>query len=136
MPSHIDDLDSWFRTIGTKLNDVEYEAGIKLIAAIRESATTVKSGPGLEQRYRIERIDGKPLGPALVMQFDDQNCWEALLTYATTVKRDYPKLSEDVRAEVVKARIRKLAEYMDVDYDTALKAFNLGARPILLGDAW
>lgn len=57
---------------------------------------------GLIEKYRVERTDGKPMGPCIVLELDDRNAWPALLTWAETVENDgYVALAADVRKAVL-----------------------------------
>lgn len=52
---------------------------------------------GLKHKYHVERVDGKPLGQCIVLEFDDPNAWPALTVWAETVRANgYERLSDDV----------------------------------------
>ena len=56
---------------------------------------------GIYGKYRVERVDGKQIDRCIVLELDDPNAWEALLTWADTVAEDgYEALAGDVRAWV------------------------------------
>ena len=58
---------------------------------------------GLYGKYRVERVDGKPLkgGFCIVLEIGDPNSHAALLTWADTVEADgYAPLAAEVRALV------------------------------------
>lgn len=68
---------------------------------------------GLIGKYRVERVDGKPLkgGRCIVLELGDPNTWDAMLTWADTVERKgYKALAIDVRAMVNEARGEQEAE--------------------------
>lgn len=59
---------------------------------------------GLEHRYNVERIDGKPVGPGIFLEYDDPNSLPALAVWADTVEADgFAQLASDVRAKVQEA---------------------------------
>lgn len=39
----------------------------------------------LYEKYRVERTDGKSVGPCFVLELDDPKAWDALLTWADTL---------------------------------------------------
>lgn len=60
-------------------------------------------GLGLNHRYIVERVDGAPVGHAIVLELKDPNSWPALLTWADTVQADgYFRLALEVRQMVKK----------------------------------
>lgn len=61
---------------------------------------------GLEGRYIVERVDGKPVGGCIVLEFEDSNTWAAIETWADTVDEEgYHQLASDVRQELVDAKL-------------------------------
>ena len=71
---------------------------------------------GLYEKYRVDRVDGKPLGRCIVLELKDPNSWNALLEWADSVAIDgYENLAEDVRASVSHAMKAADAETGDTD---------------------
>ncbi|CPT12510.1 Uncharacterised protein [Mycobacteroides abscessus subsp. abscessus] len=55
---------------------------------------------GLYGKYRVERVDGKPIRACFVLEYlDDLHANKALLEYAFSVERVNPELAKDLRAE-------------------------------------
>ncbi|MEQ9223855.1 MAG: hypothetical protein RJQ08_11040 [Salinisphaeraceae bacterium] len=53
---------------------------------------------GLIENYRVERVDGKPVGPCIVLEMSDPNSGPAIRAWADTVEADgYHRLADDVR---------------------------------------
>jgi len=54
---------------------------------------------GLYGKYKVERIDGRPLKGdyCIVLEIGDPNTWSAIAAFAMDVKRDgYDRLSDDL----------------------------------------
>lgn len=61
---------------------------------------------GLEGRYIVERVDGKPVGGCIVLEFKDTNSWDAIELWAETVDNNgYHQLAADVRYELTNAKL-------------------------------
>ncbi|MDO3096790.1 hypothetical protein [Mycobacteroides abscessus] len=63
---------------------------------------TAQQGPpkGLYGKYRVERMDGKPIRACFVLEYlDDLHANKALLEYAFSVERVNPELAKDLRTE-------------------------------------
>ncbi|WP_457214033.1 hypothetical protein [Mycobacteroides abscessus] len=63
---------------------------------------TAQQGPpkGLYGKYRVERVDGKPIRACFVLEYlDDLHANKALLEYAFSVERVNPELAKDLRTE-------------------------------------
>ncbi|WJJ56645.1 hypothetical protein PROPHIBWHA1_30 [Mycobacterium phage prophiBWHA-1] len=55
---------------------------------------------GLYGKYRVERVDGKPIRACFVLEYlDDLHANKALLEYAFSVERVNPELAKDLRTE-------------------------------------
>ncbi|MEJ9080740.1 hypothetical protein WKY82_20190 [Gordonia malaquae] len=82
-----------------------------------DSAVTVLHGlvpkrtAGLTGKYRVERIDGKPVDWAFVLQDTDPFTPVALLAYAGACEGSYPVLARDLRQKV--ADLQNSAEQND-----------------------
>ncbi len=61
---------------------------------------------GLYGKYRVERVDGKPIAAAFVLEYyKDKAARAALLAYAGACEDQNPKLSRDLRTMVERAQI-------------------------------
>jgi len=71
---------------------------------------------GLYEKYRVDRVDGHPIGRCIVLELADPNSWNALLEWADSVAIDgYEILAEDVRASVSHEMGKGAAETGDTD---------------------
>lgn len=60
---------------------------------------------GIYDKYRVERTDGRGVGRCVVLELDDPNTWDALLTWANSVEAEgYVALATDVRKWVLTAQ--------------------------------
>ncbi len=55
---------------------------------------------GLQQKYYVERLDGKPLTACFVMEVKDKAARESLLVYAEKVQAEHPQLAHDLRTMI------------------------------------
>lgn len=62
---------------------------------------------GLYGKYRVERVDGKPVEWAFVLNDTDPYTPFALLAYARACERDYPALASDLTSKAVTLRERE-----------------------------
>ncbi|WP_237085781.1 hypothetical protein [Mycobacteroides abscessus] len=53
---------------------------------------------GLYAKYRVEKVNGKPVGECFVLEAHDRHAIEALRAYAQSCVNDYPSLSTDLIA--------------------------------------
>lgn len=51
---------------------------------------------GLYGKYRVEKINGKPIGACFVLEEHDPHAIAALRAYANSCARDYPSLATDL----------------------------------------
>jgi hypothetical protein len=59
---------------------------------------------GMYKKYDVSRMDGRPMGRAIVLEIDDPNSWPALLVWSLTVlAAGYEALAEDVTETVTDA---------------------------------
>lgn len=63
-----------------------------------------KRNTGLIGKYRVERLDGKPVDWAFVLQDTDPYTPYALMAYAKVCERDYPTLAADLRSRAADLR--------------------------------
>ena len=57
------------------------------------------SGRGLYPKYRLERMDGKPMGPSFILEYrKDPHARVALAAYADSCESENPALASDLRA--------------------------------------
>lgn len=69
---------------------------------VNASDPTAQQEPpkGLYGKYRVERVDGKPIRACFVLEYlDDLHANKALLEYAFSVERVNPELAKDLRTE-------------------------------------
>lgn len=54
---------------------------------------------GLTNKYNVQRIDGRPVGKCIVLEYeDDPNTYPAILAFAESVEADgYRALADDLR---------------------------------------
>jgi hypothetical protein len=57
---------------------------------------------GLEGRYQVRRLDGKPIGECFVLAETDPYAAAALATYAEACAERYPQLSADLKDMVAR----------------------------------
>lgn len=70
-------------------------------SAPEEAPVADDKSRGLYEKYRVERTDGKTVGPCIVLELDDPNSWEALILWCNTVRRaGYEELGLDVMQQV------------------------------------
>lgn len=55
---------------------------------------------GLYAKYRVEKVNGKPVGECFVLEAHDRHAIEALRAYAQSCVNDYPSLSTEQRNAV------------------------------------
>jgi hypothetical protein len=56
---------------------------------------------GLYGKYRVEKINGKPVGRAFVLAYDsDPHARVALAAYADSCEADYPQLAADLHKQL------------------------------------
>ena len=56
----------------------------------------------LYEKYRVERTDGRHVGPCFVLEVDDPKTWTALLTWAETLDQEGRKeLAAQIRKTVL-----------------------------------
>ncbi|SLG71248.1 Uncharacterised protein [Mycobacteroides abscessus subsp. abscessus] len=70
------------------------------LSEIPNGSTQQEPPKGLYGKYRVERVDGKPIRACFVLEYlDDLHANKALLEYAFSVERVNPELAKDLRAE-------------------------------------
>jgi hypothetical protein len=80
----------------------EHQEGKDAPGRMEEEGKVMPDDSGLYDKYEVYRIDGKGVGPCVVLEFDDPNTWPALLVWATTVKVEgNHQLANDIRAKVI-----------------------------------
>ncbi|MDO3096815.1 hypothetical protein [Mycobacteroides abscessus] len=53
---------------------------------------------GMYMKYRVERMDGKDLGPWFILEYKkDRHARAALAAYADSCAEDNPELAQDLR---------------------------------------
>ena len=63
--------------------------------------TQEKLNSGLTKRYNVERVDGKPVGECIVLEFRDPNARPAIAAFADAVEKDgYVNLANDLRTKL------------------------------------
>lgn len=65
---------------------------------------------GIYQKYHVERVDGKPIkgGLCVVLEVGDPNTWDALRTFAKTVRNDgYDRLADNLELIVSEQEKKK-----------------------------
>lgn len=56
---------------------------------------------GLYGKYRVEKVNGKPVGRVFVLAYDtDPHARTALAAYADSCAEDYPQLAADLRTDL------------------------------------
>lgn len=58
---------------------------------------------GMYPKYRVEKLNGKPVGPCFVLEFKDRHARAALRAYAVSCEAEFPKLAADLRAQIAVA---------------------------------
>lgn len=94
---------------------------------------------GLYGKYRVERVDQKPIGDCLVLEFKDPNTHRALAEYARTVRKDgYEQLANDVEKllvsngfnlhayrlekQTIRYGLERLSRMVEIDQDVSIEA--------------
>lgn len=101
------DLSGWVNTsvayMAEVVHDMYYDKNVgnwRNTLQKRPSPEDKKS-QGIFHIYNIERVDGRPMGDCIVLEFDDPNSAPALLTWADTVEEaGFSKLAENVREKL------------------------------------
>lgn len=91
-----DEIGEW-----SSAND-PVERFIEQFKPVKRIDPTAQQEPpkGLYGKYRVERVDGKPIRACFVLEYlDDLHANKALLEYAFSVERVNPELAKDLRAE-------------------------------------
>lgn len=56
---------------------------------------------GLYGKYRVEKVNGKPVGRTFVLAYDnDPHAQVALAAYADSCEAEYPQLAADLRTQL------------------------------------
>ncbi len=60
------------------------------------AATDPDKQRGMYPKYRVEKLNGKPVGPCFVLEFKDPHARAAIRAYAESCQDEYPQLAADL----------------------------------------
>lgn len=63
-------------------------------------------------KYHVEKLNGKPVGPCFVLEFDDPHARAAVAAYADSCEGDYPALAADLRRTLAEIESKDAIEQL------------------------